>query len=119
MAEAAIQGDCNTSHNRNVRNKNWSGNSLPCVQIENTEAPSNHKEAEIAREIATVVNTSNLNASCKRDLSSKASIRVRSVDAALTNSPTNCRIEFTNVRAVENRASPVAPMTTATIRFEP
>src|SRR6266498_1861065 len=119
MVEAATHGDCNTSHSRNVRSKNSSGNSLPCVQVENTEAPSNHKEAETAREIATLVNTSNLNANVKRDLSSNASIRVRSVDAALTNSPTNCRMEFAKVRVVANKARPVAPMTTATIRFEP
>src|SRR5437773_2338625 len=59
IAEAAIHGDCNTSHTRNARSNHVSTGSAPRVQAERIEGPSNQSEAEIATQLATVANTIN------------------------------------------------------------
>src|ERR1700732_2546334 len=62
IAEAAIHGDCKTSHNKNARSNHVSTGSLPRVHAEKTDGPSNQSEAETATQPATVANTISRNA---------------------------------------------------------
>src|SRR6185437_12247654 len=80
IAEAAIHGDCSTSHSRNRRSSQISAASLPRVQAEKTDAPSNHSDAETATHPATVTNSTSRKASRSRCLSSSASRRVKLVE---------------------------------------
>src|SRR5690242_21345861 len=80
IAEAAIHGDCSTSHNRNMRSSQTSAGSLPRVHAAKTAAPSNHSDAETATHPATVTNSTNRKARRSRDLSSSASSHVRLMD---------------------------------------
>src|SRR5579872_4928651 len=80
IAEAAIHGDCSTSHSRNRRSSQMSAASLPLVQKANTAVPSNHSEAETATHPAAVTNSTSRKASRNRCLSSSASSRVRLVE---------------------------------------
>ena len=81
IAEAATHGDCKASHNRNVRSNPVSTGSLPRVQIENTDGPSNQSDAENGHaQPATVTKRTDLNASRSFFLLGNASKIVKFVE---------------------------------------